>query len=46
MDGDQQAPPEVLPEFISKSKEGFDIVYGIRLKRTEGWLMSIQIKIF
>ena len=46
MDGDQQDPPEVLPEFISKSKEGFDIVYGIRLKRTEGWLISIQIKIF
>jgi polyisoprenyl-phosphate glycosyltransferase len=46
MDGDQQDPPEVLPEFISKSEEGFDIVYGIRSKRTEGWFISPQIKIF
>ncbi len=46
MDGDQQDPPEVLPEFISKSAEGFDIVYGIRSKRTEGWFLSAQIKIF
>jgi polyisoprenyl-phosphate glycosyltransferase len=46
MDGDQQDPPEILPEFISKSNEGFDIVYGIRSKRTEGWFISAQIKIF
>ena len=46
MDGDQQDPPEILPEFISKSDEGFDIVYGIRSKRTEGWFISVQIKIF
>jgi len=46
MDGDQQDPPEVIPEFISKSEEGFDIVYGIRSKRTEGWFISVQIKIF
>ncbi|MBT3515153.1 MAG: glycosyltransferase family 2 protein [Nitrospina sp.] len=46
LDGDQQDPPEVIPEFISKSEEGADIVYGIRLKRTEGWFISIQIKFF
>ena len=46
MDDDQQDPPEILPEFISKSAEGFDIVYGIRSKRTEGWFISAQIKIF
>ena len=46
MDGDLQDPPEVLPEFISKSNEGFDTVYGIRSKRTEGWLISAQIKFF
>ena len=46
MDGDQQDPPEVIPEFISKSEEGFDIVYGIRSKRTEGWFISTQIKLF
>ena len=46
MDGDQQDPPEVIPKFISKSEEGFDIVYGIRSKRTEGWIIAFQINIF
>ena len=46
MDGDQQDPPEILPKFIAKSEEGFDVVYGIRAKRTENWFISIQIKIF
>ncbi len=46
MDGDQQDPPEVLPEFIFKSEEGFDIVYGIRSKRTERWLVAALIKLY
>ena len=46
MDGDQQDPPEILPRFIAKSEEGVDVVYGIRSKRTENWLISKQIKIF
>ena len=46
MDGDQQDPPEILPRFIAKSEEGYDVVYGIRSKRTETWLISKQIKIF
>ena len=46
MDGDQQDPPEVIPQFICKAKEGYDIVYGIRAKRTEGWLMGLQMKTF
>jgi len=46
MDGDQQDPPEVIPEFISKANEGFDIVYGLRLKRTEGFITGLMIKLF
>ena len=46
MDGDQQDPPEEIPRFISKMDEGFDIVYGIRKKRTEGWFKSIMMKWF
>jgi len=46
MDGDQQDPPEVIPQFIEKAKEGFSIVYGIRAKRTEGWFLSMQMKAF
>ena len=35
IDGDLQDPPEVLPQFISKWKEGYDVVYAIRTKRKE-----------
>ncbi len=35
IDGDLQDPPEILPEFITKWKEGYDVVYGIRTKRKE-----------
>ena len=37
MDADLQDPPEVLPEFIEKWREGHDIVYAIRANRKEGW---------
>jgi dolichol-phosphate mannosyltransferase len=35
LDGDQQDPPELIPTFLSKAKEGFDVVYGVRAKRQE-----------
>jgi len=38
IDGDLQDPPELLSEFYSKFKEGYDVVYGIRKKRKESWL--------
>src|SRR3989339_515178 len=46
MDGDQQDPPEVIPDFINKAKEGYDIVYGIRKKRTENRIIGFQMKLF
>lgn len=35
MDCDLQDPPEVLPRFIEKWREGFQVVYAIRTKRKE-----------
>lgn len=35
IDGDLQDPPEVLPAFIAKWKEGNDVVYAVRTKRKE-----------
>jgi dolichol-phosphate mannosyltransferase len=35
MDCDLQDPPEVLPHFIKKWREGFQVVYAIRKKRKE-----------
>jgi dolichol-phosphate mannosyltransferase len=34
IDADLQDPPQMIPEFIAKWREGYDIVYGVREKRT------------
>lgn len=36
MDGDLQDPPEVLPIFVDKWKEGYEVVYAVRQRRKEG----------
>jgi polyisoprenyl-phosphate glycosyltransferase len=36
---DLQDPPELLPQFVKQWEEGYEIVYGIRATREEGWLM-------
>lgn len=35
MDGDLQDPPEVIPQFIDKWREGYEVVYAIKKKRKE-----------
>ena len=46
MDADLQDPPEVLPEFIEKWREGHDIVYAIRANRKENWLKRNAYSLF
>jgi glycosyltransferase involved in cell wall biosynthesis len=42
LDADGQDPPELLPEFLAKWREGFDVVYGRRSSRAgESWLKRI-----
>ena len=36
---DLQDPPELLPEFVALWEQGYEIVFGIRAEREEGWLM-------
>jgi glycosyltransferase involved in cell wall biosynthesis len=36
---DLQDPPELLPQFVTHWENGYEIVYGIRATREEGWLM-------
>jgi len=38
MDGDLQHDPAEIPVFIEKIKEGYDIVSGWRVSRTDHWL--------
>ncbi|MEI7769585.1 MAG: glycosyltransferase family 2 protein, partial [Chloroflexales bacterium] len=46
MDGDLQDPPEVLPEFIAKWREGHDVVYAVRAQRKEGPLKRAAYTLF
>ncbi len=39
LDADGQDPPELIPEFVSRWREGYDDVHGTRVEREgEGWL--------
>jgi glycosyltransferase involved in cell wall biosynthesis len=39
LDADGQDPPELIPQFVAKWREGFDDVHGTRKEREgEGWL--------
>lgn len=46
MDGDLQDPPEVLPEFIARWREGYEVVYAIREQRKEGPLKRAAYNLF
>lgn len=38
LDADGQDPPELIPQFVAKWREGFDDVHGTRMEREgEGW---------
>lgn len=41
IDGDLQDPPELLPILFKKLDENYDVVYAIRKKRKESFLMKL-----
>ncbi len=47
LDADGQDPPELLPDFVAKWREGFDVVYGKRSSRAgESWLKRFTASAF
>lgn len=46
LDGDLQDPPEIIPRFVEKWREGFDIVYGVRVERETTAFMRRAYKLF
>ena len=46
MDGDLQDPPELIPEFVNRWKEGVDVVYGLRTRRHDGLAMQVGTRLF
>jgi dolichol-phosphate mannosyltransferase len=46
LDGDGQDPPEVITDFVMKWEDGYDVVYGKRIKREAPFYMQIFYKLF
>jgi glycosyltransferase involved in cell wall biosynthesis len=46
LDGDLQDPPELIEQFYGKWREGYDVVYGIRVKREMPTLTEFGYKAF
>jgi dolichol-phosphate mannosyltransferase len=46
MDGDLQDVPEAIPKFTELFHQGFDVVYGQRTSRKEGWLLRLSYFMF
>jgi len=40
IDADCEDPPEMIPEFLKRWQEGYDVVYGIRQDRPEPWVIK------
>jgi dolichol-phosphate mannosyltransferase len=46
LDGDLQDPPELIEQFYEKWLEGYEVVYGVRVKRRETLFLQVSYKLF
>ncbi len=47
IDADLQDPPEVIPDLVSKWKEGYEVVFAVRTEREgESWFKKLTASIF
>lgn len=46
LDGDLQDPPELIEQFYQKWREGYEVVYGQRVKRVATCFMNLAYKAF
>src|SRR5205823_910753 len=46
MDGDLQDPPEIIPQLFEKWREGYEVVYGERVKREATPFLRFAYKAF
>lgn len=46
LDGDLQDPPELIEPFVAKWHEGYEVVYGRRVKRQASLFMQVASKVF
>ncbi|HEY5313468.1 MAG TPA: glycosyltransferase family 2 protein [Pirellulales bacterium] len=43
---DLQDPPEVMVDFVRTWEQGYEVVYGIRANRQEGWLLRTTRRLY
>jgi len=46
LDGDLQDPPELIEAFYVQWEQGYDVIYGRRIKRDMPWHWGIMYKLF
>ena len=46
LDVDLQDPPELIPTFLEEWRLGADVVYGVRIKRQDWWVLNLQRIVF
>jgi dolichol-phosphate mannosyltransferase len=46
LDGDLQDPPELIAQMVAKWRDGYDVIYGRRVKREAPLLMQACYKLF
>ncbi len=46
MDADLQDAPEAIPRFLEEYKKGFDVVYAVRTRRKESWILRVGYALF
>ncbi len=46
MDGDLEDPPEAIPMFLTQAESGYDIVLGVRSKRTNTFMRWLASRLF
>jgi len=46
MDGDLQDAPEVIPQFVERYHNGYDVVYAQRIRRKEPWPLRLCYFVF
>src|SRR3989338_7521853 len=45
LDGDLQDPPEVIVQLVAKWREGYEVVYGVRIKRRGSLIRRAAYKV-
>jgi dolichol-phosphate mannosyltransferase len=46
MDADLEDPPHVIPQFVEKWEQGFQVAYGVRAKRHTQWMLKLAFALF